>query len=105
MPSGLTGCNLSFGPSKFVGIDASHLQANFGTVSAVSTAGFYSESGSTSLSAGSVAAAFNNRFPTTPKVFVTNISDANVIRVSAASDTQFTATGTGSTSFYWYATT
>jgi hypothetical protein len=103
MSSGLTGCKLTFGPSNFSGIDANHLQISYGTASAVAGSTIYSENGSTNLSGGTCTTGFSSRFPSTPKVFVTNVNDLNPLRVSSVSDTQFTVTGTGTTSYNWSA--
>ena len=101
--SGLTNCNLTFGPSKFIGNDATHLNAALNSATEWTTARFFSQSGTASLSGGTLSVTFNFRFPAVPKVLITNVNDLNPIRVSAVSETGFTATGTGSTEFNYEA--
>lgn len=103
--SSLSGIDIGFGRHIFVNVDSTHLSVNLGTTAGSEMAGFYTESGSTSLSAGSVNISFNKRFPSTPKVFVFGTSDANAMRASAISTTATTITGTGTTAFSWMATT
>jgi hypothetical protein len=100
---GLTGCDLTFGPSKFIGNDATHLILALNSSDQLTTARVFSQNGNLSLSGGTLAVTFNFRFPAVPKVLITNVSDLNPIRVSAVSETGFTATGTGGTSFNWEA--
>jgi hypothetical protein len=101
--SGLTNCNLTFGPSKFIGNDATHLNAALNSSTEWTTARFFSQSGNGTLSGGTLSVTFNFRFPAVPKVLVSNVSDLNPIRVSAVSETGFTATGTGATEFNYEA--
>ena len=101
--SGLTNCNLTFGPSKFIGNDATHLNAALNSVTEWTSARFFSQSGSGTLSGGTLSVTFNFRFPAVPRVLVSNVSDLNPIRVSAVSETGFTATGTGATEFTYEA--
>jgi parallel beta-helix repeat protein len=105
MSSGRTGCNLTIGPSTFIGIDANHLNLSFASPDGVEASQAQTESGSTSLSLGTVNIGFKKRFPSTPAVYLTNVGDLNPIRVSSVSTTGCTVVGTGSTSFNWLATT
>lgn len=101
----LTGLDIRLGPSVFSGITSSKLTLLLGTSTGVNKTGFYEESGTTSLSAGSVAISFNKRFPSVPVAQVTMGSDLNPVRISAISETAMTVTGTGTTTIYWRATT
>lgn len=103
--TGLTGLNIDLGKHIFVNIDATHLTLDLDTSTGVNKTGFYEESGSTTLSAGSVAISFNKRFPSVPVAQVTMGSDLNPVRISAISETAMTVTGTGTTTIYWRATT
>lgn len=101
----LTGLDVSFGQGQFVGIDATHLTYNEGTSTGVNAGGLLYQRGSGTLSGGTLAVAFTKRFPSTPKVIV-GLSDAlNPIRAHTISATGFTAAGTGTDSFTWFATT
>lgn len=102
---GLTGLDLNIQRNAFIGLDATHLTYAEGTSTGVNADGLMSQSGSTSLSAGVVTLVFLKRFPSVPKVYATNTSDLNPVRVSAVSETGFTIAGTGSTAFNWKATT
>jgi hypothetical protein len=105
MIAGRSGCALTLGQSTLIGIDATHLNFSFGTAGAVNASQAITESGSTSLTAGSATVGFNKRFPTVPAVYLTNVNDLNPIRVSSVNNTSFTVVGTGTTSFNWLATT
>lgn len=102
---GFTGLDLNIQRNAFIGLTASNLTYAEGTSTGVNADGLMSQSGSTSLSAGVVTLVFNKRFPSVPKVFATNTSDLNPVRVSAVSETGFTIAGTGSTAFNFRATT
>jgi hypothetical protein len=93
------------GPHICVNIDATHLTFDLDTATGINKTGFYEESGTTSLSGGSVAISFNKRFPSVPVASVLMGSDLNPVRVSAISETAMTITGTGTTSIHWRATT
>lgn len=103
--SGLTGLDIRMGPHILINVDSTHLTFDLDTTTGVNKTGFYEESGTTSLSAGSVAISFNKRFPSVPVASVVMGSDLNPVRVSAISETAMTVTGTGATSIYWRATT
>lgn len=104
--SGRTGLNLVFGPSAFIGIDATHLTANWGTTTGVNkTQLMQSSGGPQALSGGSISVGFSPRFPSTPIVTIGLASALNPIRASAVAADSFTATGTGTDTFYWTATT
>jgi hypothetical protein len=100
----LTSLDLNIQRNSFVGLDATHLTYVEGTSTGVNSDGLMSQSGATALSGGVVTIAFNKRFPSVPKVFVTNTSDLNPVRVSAVSETGCTIAGTGTTAFSWQAT-
>jgi hypothetical protein len=102
---GLTGLDLNIQRNSFIGLDATHLTYVEGTSTGVNSDGLMSQSGSATLSAGVVTLVFNKRFPSVPKVFATNTSDLNPVRVSAVSVTGFTIAGTGTTAFSWQAET
>lgn len=103
--SSLTGLNIDLGKHIFVNIDSTHLTMSLGTGTGINKTGFYEESGTTSLSAGSVNISFNKRFPSVPNAQVTMGSDLNPVRISAISETAMTVTGTGTTTIYWRAST
>jgi hypothetical protein len=102
--TGLTGLDIDFDRCPHVGIDATHLQYLPITTTGVNSSGICQLSGSSALVGGNVTVTFSKRFPATPKVLVVNKSDNNTIRVAAASPTQVTFGGTGTSSFDWFAT-
>lgn len=101
----LTGLDVRLGPSVFYGIASTKLTLLLGTTTGINKTGFYEESGTTTLSAGSVNISFNKRFPSVPNAQVTMGSDLNPVRISAISETAMTVTGTGTTTIYWRAST
>jgi hypothetical protein len=102
---GLTGLDLNIQRNSFVGLDATHLTYVEGTSTGVNSEGLMAQNGSSTLSTGVSTITFNKRFPSVPKVYATNTSDLNPVRVSAVNETGCTIAGTGTTAFSWLAST
>lgn len=103
--SALTGLDLDIDRCPHNGIDATHLQLQLGTSSGVNTTGMCEQSGSSALVAGTVTVNFPKRFPSAPKVMVTNTGDLNPVRAATVTASSVTFGGTGTTAFAWRAST
>jgi hypothetical protein len=101
--TGLTGLDLEFGRCPHIGIDSTHLQYLPITTTGINPTGLCEQSGSATLTAGSVTVTFPKRFPAVPRVMVTPTSDLNPIRAATVTATSATFGGTGTTAFTWRA--
>lgn len=106
IPAARSGLSLVFGPSAFIGIDATHLQASWGTTTGVNKTQLMQVSGGPqALTAGAVTVGFSPRFPSTPTVTLSNVSALNPFRVTAVAADSFSVAGTGTDTFNWTAST
>jgi len=100
----LTGLDVEIGPNALIGIASGRLTLNLGTTTGINTTGLMQQSGTGTLSGGTLAVTFAKRFPSTPKVTMGQLT-ANIARAGSISTTGFTVTGTGTDSISWQATT
>lgn len=75
------------------------------TTDGVNLDGMMTARGDSALVGASKDIVFAQRFPVAPTVLLTPTSDLNPVRVSAVTESGFTAAGTGTTAFNWRATT
>lgn len=104
--AGRAGLDLTFGPCSFIGVDATHLTANWGTTTGINKSLLKQISGGPqALTAGAITVGFSPRFPSVPTVTISNVSALNPFRVTAVAADSFSVAGTGTDTFNWTAST
>lgn len=100
-----TNLGITISRNTLRGTGASNLQYIENTSAGVFQEGLVTEKGSGTLSGGTLAVLFNQRFPVAPQVLLQNNTAANAMFASAITTTGFTANGTGTNAFTWRAST
>lgn len=104
----LTGLDLDIGRHSLVGLDATHLTLLRATTTGVNASGFAQQSGTATLSAGTVSVTLPKRMPTAVYQIALSTSANETMRWSSKTDTGFTITssnGSSTASVDWTVTT